>query len=60
MFCPFVFVLSPGLAVRLFGLAEVQDLPACYGVAPALSTRVIREAAADSRRFSLLSRGLVR
>jgi putative SOS response-associated peptidase YedK len=46
----FVIELSPDLVAKVFGLAEVPDLPPRYNVAPTQLVRVIRETAAGGSR----------
>ena len=55
----FVIEFSPDLVAKVFGLAEVPDLPPRYNVAPTQLVPVICEVADGSRRLSLMRWGLV-
>ena len=55
----FVVELSPNLVQKVFGLAEIPDLPPRYNVAPTQPIPVIREASDGSRRLSMMRWGLV-
>ena len=55
----FVIELSPDLVSKVFGLAEVPELPPRYNVAPTQLVPVVREASDGSRRLSMMRWGLV-
>jgi putative SOS response-associated peptidase YedK len=55
----FVIELSPNLVQKVFGLAEIPDLPPRYNVAPTQLVPVVREGADGSRRLSMMRWGLV-
>ena len=55
----FVIELSPNLVQKVFGLAEVPDLPPRYNVAPTQLVPVIRAVSDGSRRLSMMRWGLV-